>query len=226
MDSSGFGTFHDNVVTANRSYALHVDVGLAGLLDAGNTLTGNDSAGVELYGVVTVSTTWPNLGVPYIIGKVTVGDSINNPVLTIAPGVEIRFRQQGWLNAGMYLWHIPGRIIADGSAGRIRFTSSAASPAPGDFSGVGIYPGPSDESEFRNCDFAYGGGTGGDKALLLVYGRSPAITGCDFGPSAGWGITYQTAQATDTVGLRATNTFHDCVGGDINWIYTPASPGD
>jgi len=28
------------------------------------------------------------------------------------------------------------------------------------------------------------------------------------------------------VGLRATNTFHDCVGGDINWIYTPPGPSD
>ena len=226
MGSSGFGTFRNNVVTSNLWYALRIGPQLAERLAAGNTLTGNDSAGVELSGRLSVSTTWPNLLVPYVINAVTVGDSTNSPVLTIEPGTEVRFKSGGLLQSGKAYVSLPGRIKADGSEGRIRFTSAAGTPGPGDYDGVHVYKGASDESEFLNCDFAYGGQGGGLNSILYVDDCSPTIVGCDFGYSAGWGITFRTAQATDTVGLRAVNTFHDNVEGDIKWMHLFPGPGD
>ncbi len=225
-DSSGFGTFRNNIVTSNLGYALRIGPQLAERLEASNTLTGNDSAGVELRGRLSVSTTWPNLGVPYVINAVTVGDSTNSPVLTIGPGTEVRFKSGGWLQSGKAYASLPGRIVADGSEGRIRFTSAAGTPGPGDYDGVHVYHGASTESEFRSCDFAYGGQGGGLSSLLYVDDCHPVITGCDFGYSAGWGITLRTAQATDTLGLRAVNTFHDNVEGDIKWMHLFPGPGD
>jgi hypothetical protein len=213
--NSGFGTFSDNVVTSNLGYALRVNPQLAERIQAGNALTGNDSAGVELTGRCSLTTTWPDLGVPYVISKVTVGDSTNDPVLTIESGVELRFKQWGELAVGMLGRNLPARIVADG----ITFTSAAGSPAPGDFDRVRVYEGPSAESEFRDCNFSYGGQGGGDNGMLWVHGRNPVITSCDFGHSAGWGITFCTAQVPDTVTLKQLNTFHDNASGAIKWIH-------
>jgi hypothetical protein len=215
---SGLASFHDNTVTANGSYALCVGPQVAGVLDAGNTLTGNDSVGVLLAGPLKTSATWPSLGVPYIIKGVTVGDATNSPVLTIEPGTEIRFRKTGSLTAGNTGGTKPGRIVADGSAGRITFTSMATSPAPGDFSGVSVYEGSSTESEFRSCDFSYGGQGGGDHALLTIHKCNPAVTGCDFGYSAGYGMLFSTTQYPDTLAIKAVNTFHDNASGTIKWL--------
>jgi hypothetical protein len=146
--------------------------------------------------------------------------------LTIAPGTEVRFKSGGLLQSGKAYVSLPGRIKADGSAGRITFTSAAGTPGPGDFDGVHVYHGASAESEFRDCDFAYGGQGGGLNSILYVEDCSPVITGCDFGYSAGWGITLRTAQATDTLGLRTVNTFHNNTEGDIKWMHLFPGPGD
>jgi len=216
-DNSTFGSFHDNKVTENRSYPLRIGPRLAERLDANNMLTGNDSTGVSLFGRCSLTTTWPDLGVPYVIKDVTVGDVTNNPVLTIEPNTEVRFRKEGYLAVGNLGGTKPGRIIADGSAGPIKFTSLAATPAPGDFYGVSVYENASAESEFRGCEFSYGGGTGGDNGLLFVHKSSPEITGCDFGCSKGWGITFRTSQIPDTAELKRVNTFHDNANGEIKW---------
>jgi hypothetical protein len=226
MGSSGFSTFRNNVVTSNLWYALRIGPHLAVRLEANNTLTGNDSAGVEVSGRLSVSTTWPNLWVPYVINAVTVGDSTNSPVLTIGSGTEIRFKNGGLLQSGKAYVSLPGCIVADGSEGRIRFTSAAGTPAPGDFDGIHVYHGSSAESEFLSCDFAYGGQGGGLNSILYADDCSPTIAECDFGYSAGWGITLRTAQATDTLGLRAVNTFHNNTGGDIKWMQLFPGPGN
>jgi hypothetical protein len=221
MDSSSIGTFRENVVTANLGYALHIGPQLAELLDADNVLTGNDSVGVELTGRLSTNSTWPNLGVPYVIlNSVLVADSTNRPVLTIEPGTEIKFKRWGCLESGRSSPIIPGRVVADGSAGRVRFTSAAGTPAPGDYTGVYVNDEPGAESEFRNCDFEYG------SVGLYVSSNVSTITGCDFGYSSGWGIIFKTAQAPDTVLLRQVNTFHDNASGDIMWIPPFPSTGD
>jgi hypothetical protein len=216
VDSSGFGAFRNNVVTANLGYGMHVGPRFAELLADGNDFSGNDSSGVELYGRLSVSTTWPDLGLPYIISDVYVYDSTNNPVLTIAPGTEIRFKNLGRLRIGNAGVEIPARIVADGSGGRITFTSTSPSPAPGAFYGVYVYGNSIGESEFRNCDFSYGGQNG--DCLLYVKNGSPEIAGCDFGYSAGWGITFRTALVPDTVALKQANSFHDNALGNIKWL--------
>jgi hypothetical protein len=216
---AGFNTFRNNVVTGCGSYPLRISPNFAERLGDGNTLTGNDSTGVELKGRLATTATWPDLGVPYVIvDEVVVGDSTTSPVLTIAPGTEVRLKRISSLAAGKVGRNLPAKIVADGSAGRIKFTSAQPSPAPGDFYGVRAYKSPTGESEFRNCDFSYGGQGGTDGTMLYAHDCVPAITGCDFGYSAGWGITFRTAQVPDTTALKQVNTFHDNASGAINWI--------
>ncbi|MBM3332635.1 hypothetical protein FJY68_12450 [candidate division WOR-3 bacterium] len=218
VDSSGFGAFRDNQITANLSYAMHVGPQLAD----GNVFSGNDSTGVELYGWLPVSTTWPDLGVSYVIRDVYVFHSSNSPVLAIQPGTEIRFKDLGTLKVGNAGTPTPARIVADGTAGRVRFTSASASPSPGSFYGVYVYGNQIGESEFRNCDFSYGGQNG--DCLLYVKNSNPVITGCDFGYSAGWGVSFKTASVPDTLALKQANTFHDNALGNIKWV--PPVPGN
>ena len=90
-----------------------------------------------------------------------------------------------------------GMVSGKYTARTATVTSAAGTPGPGDYDGVHVYHGASTESEFRSCDFAYGGQGGGLSSLLYVDDCHPVITGCDFGYSAGWGITLRTAQATD-----------------------------
>ncbi len=216
-DGSEFLTFRNNTITSGLGYPLRIGPKLAERLADNNTLVGNDSTGVELFGSLVTSATWPALDVPYVVHSVTVGDTTTEPVLTIAPGAEVRFKRAGSLYAGNSGATIKGRIIADGTGGRITFTSLAPAPASGDFLGVRVN-GASAESEFRNCDFSFGGGTSGDNGMLYAYACNPTIVGNDFGYSGTWGIMFRTAQAPDTLALRQQNTFHNNASGDIKWV--------
>jgi hypothetical protein len=211
---AGFESFRNNTVTANQGYPLHVDARRADLLDDGNQFSGNDSAGVELYGRLSVSAAWPVLDAPYVIADVRVGDSTASPVLTIAPGAEVRFKSTGVLCSGLVGRNLNARIYAN----QVTFTANADAPAPGAFYGVNVYRSPSGESEFRNCDFSYGGQGSGDVGMLYARDCGPVIAGCDFGYSQNWGIVVHTAQAPDTLALRQQNTFHDNGRGDIKWV--------
>lgn len=211
---AGFEQFRNNAVTANGGYPLHVDARRADLLDDGNQFSGNDSNGVELYGRVSASATWPVLDAPYVIADVSVGDSTASPVLTIAPGAEVRFKSTGVLRSGLVGRNLNARIIAD----QVTFTTNAAAPAPGGFYGVNVYRSPSGESEFRDCDFSYGGQGSGDVGMLYARDCGPTVTGCDFGFSQNWGIVFHTSQAPDTLALRQQNTFHDNGRGDVKWV--------
>ncbi|MBI5444382.1 MAG: hypothetical protein HY900_24625 [Deltaproteobacteria bacterium] len=75
-------------------------------------------------GVITCDTTWTRAGSPYIVtGDVTVsGTAANAPpaVLTIEPGVEVRFRAGVRLNIGRkYYGPWYGLLVAKGT-GRVR----------------------------------------------------------------------------------------------------------
>jgi len=65
------------------------------------TYTGNDTDLVRVYAVdITQSETWPNPGIPYML---TTGISVaasTSPVLTLAPGVELRFAPGAQVSVG------------------------------------------------------------------------------------------------------------------------------
>lgn len=119
---------------------------------------------------ITEDTAWS--GEVRVEGVLVVDDGAT---LTIAPGTVVSFEkaepdEEGLAASGML---VKGRMIArGGEGGRIRFTSAAERPAPGDWGEIKIME--SGGSEFTGCDFGYGGWG------IHVHDSALAVTGCSF----------------------------------------------
>jgi hypothetical protein len=88
-------------------------------------------AEVQVGGVIFTDTTWTAGNSPYIITQDI--NVASDAVLTIEPGVEVRFR------AGKSLY-ILGTLVARGAPDLpVVFTSDSVSPAPGDWGSVSFY---------------------------------------------------------------------------------------
>ncbi len=117
-------------------------------------------------GTISTDTTWTIGGSPYTVtGTVSVAgtdgaDGITT--LTIAPGVVVLFDAGVQLQIGGTAAGTPGALVADGNAtggpALIRFTSSSATPAPGDWNGIYFRSGAR-ASIVRNARIEYGGGS-------------------------------------------------------------------
>jgi hypothetical protein len=138
-------------------------------------------------GAITANTTWTLAGSPYVATS-TVSVQ-NGAVLTIQPGVTVKFDPGTLLEIGSTSGG-GGTLVADAGAGApITFTSNQASPAPGDWSGIKTYgnmvraqySGGSYTSGtvFRNCVIEYAGGAALNWAIYLN-GGCPAFIDCVF----------------------------------------------
>ena len=209
-----FASFQNNTITDCAKYPIHIYPEDIRLLGAGNALTGNASGydAIEVVsGTVKTTATWLNQGVPYIMdGNVWVNDA-SSPTLTIAAGNTIKLRSGYELLIGHY--GSPGGLIADGTGGRITFTSAVTPPAPGNWLAVSFYEGSLSNSKLVNCDIAYGGN--GNYGDIYIYNSTPTITGCDIGHSSAYGIYLDGSTYPDPTTLRANNTFHDNASGDV-----------
>ncbi len=153
FESAGFtNASTDLTITGCAGHPIHTWARAAGTIPPG-TYTGNAqdtillSGGPSGQGYVHEDTTWHERGIPYEIGtangaldgRIDVdGDSI--PLLTIEPGVTIRFQKDyGKLLISTFGGDKPARgaIHAVGTADKpITFTSAAAAPARGDWYGI------------------------------------------------------------------------------------------
>jgi len=109
---------------------------------------------------VTTNLTLTKACSPYTAPQpVLVGDSTNHPVLTIEPGVTIKFASNAYLSIGMaQTAAAPGGLIAAGtSSSPIVLTSSAANPAAGAWGGVYFNPTADATSTLSNAMVMYAG---------------------------------------------------------------------
>ncbi|MFH1468088.1 MAG: MopE-related protein [Pseudomonadota bacterium] len=186
-------TFQNNVVTGNTSTPLLLGAESLGQLDATSTFTGNGTDRLAvLPSTVTTSATWQKLDVDYrITGTINIADS-SNPAVYIEPGVALRF-STGALNVGTantgYLW--AGGTTAE----PVIFTSEAASPAPGDWSGItfGRYSGA---SGLEHAVVSYGGANG--MANVYFSASSGSVLDSFISDSSHWGI-YRSTSAYPTL---------------------------
>lgn len=151
----------------------------AGLVEAGTTVGGP----------ISQDTVWGKVGSPYIV---TTGVDIQpGVVLTIEPGVEVRFEAGGKIQ-------VNGQLVAQGTASEpIRFTSNAAEPAPGDWENIEFTetaaPTTIDEqgnyisgSVLSHCIIEHAGQ--GDEVDSALIGRSLLVDHCTIRNNAARGI--------------------------------------
>jgi len=149
-------TLTGNTIISNTGHAIYLDYANGAGLPVvnGNTLLGNNGLnGVGVGGALGYSMTWPaDYGLPRAVATDLI---INAGVeLTLEPGAEMRFNN----NTGLY---VHGAVRAVGTVAQpITFTSSSATPVPGQWDGL-FFETDSDDS--RNLlDYttvSYGGGT-------------------------------------------------------------------
>jgi len=192
------------------------------------TTSNNDS--------IDETTTLHERGVPYLVGHAGSGGSLRvdtqaqpakpSPVLTIEPGVTMRFKKGGALHAVFSTGDDPARgaIVAVGTADKpIVFTSDEASPAAGDWLGLRFGQVPNATNRLENVRIEYAGGTssgGSDScqdnselmndAAVRIYGLPPSqfITNTHIVKSLTNGIDRGYRSLVD-VDFLATNTFTD-----------------
>ena len=137
---------------------------------------------------ITLDETWTLAGSPHIVEHVIVK---NGATLTIEPGVEVRFNKD-FPNCFLIIGEIgtgtTGKLIAQGTESqKITFTSSAATPQPGDWKAITFYQNASDDSIIEHAIVEYGGYTG----MIHIELSNPTIRNCIIRNSADDGINIQ-----------------------------------
>lgn len=167
-DASGFTAFEGNEVSDNglnpvRIYGEYVRTLGAGniynLTDAEITPYVNKYEEIRVEGdTIVTSGTWLDQGTPYrIAGNIAVQRSSTPfPVLTLSPGVTLRFSSNVHLRVG---YSYVGTLVANGTPDApITFTSwDKYHPTPGDWRGVELYS-KSSSTSLDHTIIEYGGG--------------------------------------------------------------------
>ena len=147
-------------------------------------------ADTNVSGDIASDTSWTRDNSPYIVtGNVTI---LSGVTLTVDDSVTIKFDSSRRL-------YVYGTLNAIGSTYGITFTSSNASPSPGDWDYIQIgNVSQSSSATFQNCQIEYA-----DK--LYLYNGSATLTGCTLENLYYYGI-----ECYDT--LTVTNTDIDITG--------------
>jgi hypothetical protein len=204
--------FSGNTLTSCHR-PLRIFCGSVGNIGAGNSFVGNDPGQdvVEVAGgSLSSSAFWASLGVPYLLNSSLIVGGAAHPVLTLGPGTTVKCLSGVSIKVG---YPNPGGLVADGTAGRITFTSGVNPPAPGDWGGIAFYPSSLDpDCRLRNCQIDFGGGS--DSGNVIIVDALPDIRADSIGWSRSWGIFLG--------GL--TNPFRDTLLA-TNWFYGNARGG-
>jgi len=189
-------TIQGNIISGNGAYPLRIS---AGTDFEDNRIFDNRTDAIELLGGLIAKNTLWNTQVPvYVVtGSITVGSSDGTTaVLTIEPGVAVRFAPQTMLQIGNaeYGKTYRGALDARGTAeAPIVFTSNAASPAPGDWSGLYFHETANgSRNRMEHCVVEFGGagidrygGPVHSNILLLAAGTSIRATEVCYGSGHG-----------------------------------------
>lgn len=160
LASAGSGNFSSNTITGSGDYPLSLPASSVHELDATNTLTGNGTDRVQVFGeTLTADADWPLLDVDYEIqSSITVANG-TNPVLSLEDGSTLYFTSGAGLVIGTS--SKAGGLEADGSTTGIVLTSAESSPAAGDWQGLTL-GGSFDSalSVISGVEISYAGGNG------------------------------------------------------------------
>lgn len=169
----------------NKIFALWFLFFACGVLWADTNITTN----------ITVSTTWDLAGSPYIINGTRLVSGVGNPLLTVDPGVVIKFNANAYLQIGQgSTTH--GRLQINGSSDSpVLITANTATPSPG-FWGSIKTTAYCDLASLQYAILEYGGSASG---LFETGGGSPLLQNCVFRYSAVNGIHSTSSTSGPTV---------------------------
>ncbi len=161
---------------------------------------------------ITTNTTWTAVGSPYTVDstlRIATGAR-----LTIEPGVVVQ------MGTGVSLL-VEGSLVADGTAtDLITFTSSAATPASGDWNGIEFRNTSNVGSIFDHVRIEYGGGSAREAMLYYTTGAfAVSVTNSTFQHSAKHGLNLRASNV-----LVENSRFSDNAGfgvfSDLSLDYT------
>jgi hypothetical protein len=203
-NGSNLKEFSGNTVTGNQGYALRIDSRYLGLVTGDNSLADNGRGAEVFGGSVPGSATWRALGASYVItDNITVGDYYAAPVLTLEPGVTLRFRPGLGIVVGTPDSTKLGGLVAIGTPSNpVVFTSDSSQPRAGNWNGITFWK------------FIVRG------SAALDYGRIEYAGGNGFGSvfadSAPVRITYTTIQNSTNCGVYIQKTgFPQFIGNTV-----------
>lgn len=198
--------YSENTITSHDDYPLYMDAERFGELDGLNSsYTGNNEDYVGMFSSdIATSTTWYPAGVPYLVEAVI---DVKDP-LTIEPGTEIAFTEQGGL--GIY---DQGSINAEGTAVD-NITFRGLQNTQGYWRG--IHTETNSISNVMKFVEISGGGSNyvyccNDKANLIVKSGKMTVKNSTISGSGGCGIVVKPAATLTESG----NTFSLNLDGDI-----------
>ena len=238
-EGGGFAAGSKNVsITGGKTFPIEIWGRAAGGLPGASTYVGNATDEIIIPGNgglddVKEDTTLADHGVPYRIGGPTGGAMLTvagkagsvAPLLTIQAGVTLRFDARGRLNLDASGDTALGALRVEGSAAKpVVFTSAAAAPAAGDWTGLVIEGTPDTRDKITHARIAFAGGGSGvssfgcpspgapsfanEAGIIFAGNGAPSagvITNTTIENSAGEGIVR--GWTGDPVDTLATNTF-------------------
>ncbi len=146
-DKGTFAKFEKNVLKNNK-ISFRAPAAVLGSIGAGNTF----GDPLETHGTVTEPTTWQAFGVPVLVTEhLKVQGEKSAPTLTLAPGTVMKFAGGSVLSVGE---GNGGGLIAR----QVTFTSSNATPHPGDWVGLALHE-RSTNVVLEGSTFEYAGST-------------------------------------------------------------------
>jgi hypothetical protein len=234
-EGGGFASgSRDLTITGGATFPISIWGRAAGTLPSG-TYTGNGDDEIVLPAVggrddIKEDTTLAARGVPYRIGgpdggkSLTIAGSASVPLLTIEPGVTLRFDKDARLLVDANGSAPAGALRAEGTADKpIVFESAAAAPAAGDWVGIVIEGAPDARNVITHAKISHAGGPSqissygcmspgapsfaNEGAILFIDGQpaSAFVTNSTIDQSAGEGIVR--GWTGPPVDFLPTNTF-------------------
>ena len=212
-------------LTSNTGFAISVDPRVTFGTITGITATGNGTNATELRAwnaSVDTSTTWKSFGIPYVAtDNINVGNgSLPRPVLTIQPGVTVKFNAGKTMQIGFnyYGTTINGELQAVGtSALPIILTANTASPTAGYWVGLQFYGSGASASHLTYATVSYAGVTSVSGGIR-INGSSPAITNTTAQNNLHSGISVEGVSTPQITSCTLTANVYGL------WVYSPASP--
>lgn len=160
-----FAKFENNRMQKNK-WSVSVPAEVLGSIGAGNVFTDP----LSTFGTVDENATWPAVDAPIFVERdITIAGAASAPTLTIAPKTIVKIAGGKAIFVGT---RSGGTLVARD----VTFTSANATPQPGDWSGIHLYP-RATNVDLSGSTVEYAGKGSGARGAVTVRAKSSELAG-------------------------------------------------